>query len=203
MRKLSAVSHGITKEVKPKHMWSIPQPLKKRLRIHKGGYSYRIPRFTFFECNHPDIVGYSACWYKTVRVIRPHFAGEDMSFYKETAEEHPTVTWLYMPMDKGELVTELWESRVEIHDVGRPESRRIQSLVVRLLASHKTIHTDLSTDEDKPGSHVEHWPTLEALPWRLDSAGYAICESFTHLYRRCAERATPTGFRVPRPERRA
>ncbi|KAJ4191175.1 hypothetical protein NW767_010970 [Fusarium falciforme] len=159
LRKLSAVSHGITKEVKPEHMWSIPQPLKKRLRIHKGGYSYRIPRFTFFECNHPDIVGYSACWYKTVRVIRPHFAGEDMIFYKETAEEHPTVTWLYMPMDKGELVTELWESRVEIHDVGRPESRRIQSLVMKTsqgrmwnIGLHSRRHPGVWTLLDTPSA---------------------------------------------------
>lgn len=152
-------------------MWVIPQPLKKRLRIHKGEHDHGIPRFNFFECNHMGIIGYSACWYKTVRAIHPHFASEDMTFYKETAAEHPTVTWLYMPMDKGELVTELWESRVEVHDVGRPETRRIQSLVVRLLASHRTIHTDLSIDEDKPRSHVEHRPTLEAPSWRLDSAG--------------------------------
>lgn len=74
-----------------------------------------------------------------------------------------------MPMDKGVLVTELWESRVEIHDVGRPESRRIQSLVVRPLTPYKAARADLSIDEDEPGPHVEHWTTLEAPSRHLGS----------------------------------
>ncbi|KAJ4328448.1 hypothetical protein N0V84_001132 [Fusarium piperis] len=159
LRKLSTVSDGITEELKPGQMWAIPQPLKKQLRIHRGGYRYRIPRFTFFECNHPDIVGYSACWYKTVRVIYPHFPGEDMSFYKETAAEHLMVTWLYMPMDKGELVTKIWESKVEIHDVGRPESRRIKSIVMETsqgrmwnIGLHSRRHSGVWTLLDKPSA---------------------------------------------------
>ncbi|RMJ07717.1 hypothetical protein CDV36_012681 [Fusarium kuroshium] len=174
LRKLSTVSNGITEEVKPEHMWAIPQPLKKRLRIHKGGYCYRIPRFTFFEINHPDVIGYSACWYKTVRVIHPHFAGEDITFYKETAAEHPTVTWLYMPMDKGELVTELWESKVEIHGVGRPESRRIQSLVMKTsqgrmwnIGLHSRRHHGVWTLLDTPSaspSRIYIEDTLTELP---------------------------------------
>ncbi|KAL2676617.1 hypothetical protein Neosp_010381 [[Neocosmospora] mangrovei] len=159
LRKLSTVSHGVAEELKPEHMWVIPHPLKKRLRIHKGEHDHGIPRFTFFECNHMGIIGYSACWYKTVRVIHPHFADEDMSFYKETAAEHPTVTWLYMPMDNGELVTELWESRVEIHDVGRPEARRIQSLVMKTsqgrmwnIGLHSRRHPGVWTLLDKPSA---------------------------------------------------
>ncbi|KAM0424248.1 hypothetical protein ACHAPT_010620 [Fusarium lateritium] len=108
LRKLSSVSSTVD-ELKCQQMWVIPQPLKKQFRFHNRRYSSRIPRFNFFECNHPDIIGYSACWYRTVSVVHAHVPGEDLRFYANTAADFPSGVWLYLPMDKGELVTELWD----------------------------------------------------------------------------------------------
>ncbi|KAI0882241.1 uncharacterized protein GGS22DRAFT_191411 [Annulohypoxylon maeteangense] len=71
--------------------------------VKYGGY----PQMDSFDCNHPDIIGYSAAvgGYGVVAIFS-HFRGSDFSMYGEVNPLHP-VTWVYMPINQGELVTEI------------------------------------------------------------------------------------------------
>lgn len=66
---------------------------------------------TFFACNEDDIMGYSVCSTGMgVLYIHTHFKGEtDLEFYNafENRPNSGTLVWLYMPIAKGELLTEI------------------------------------------------------------------------------------------------
>lgn len=55
--------------------------------------------------NHPEVVGYSFIWDCGLVHIHSHIAGEDTAFYRSI----PPGSCLYMPVDHGELVTEIWQ----------------------------------------------------------------------------------------------
>lgn len=57
-----------------------------------------------FSCNDPLITGYSVLWNYQIAMIHAHKDGEDLSFYQLM----PNARWLYMPVDQGELITEIY-----------------------------------------------------------------------------------------------
>ncbi|KAI1459459.1 hypothetical protein F4805DRAFT_455620 [Annulohypoxylon moriforme] len=64
-------------------------------------------RMTSFDCNASYVIGYSAAISKDgVVAIFAHGSGSDLSMYGEVNPLFP-VTWIYMPVDKGEIVTEI------------------------------------------------------------------------------------------------
>lgn len=66
------------------------------------------------DVNHPGITGYSVYQDSNLATIHAHYAGQDMSFYYQQLYTSKYGLWHYMPVDKGEIIIEIWrrESRV-------------------------------------------------------------------------------------------
>ncbi len=61
-----------------------------------------------FAINDPHITGYSVCWASRLFRLHAHREGEDMSFYRDLDASYDQPTWIYMPTDPGELITDIW-----------------------------------------------------------------------------------------------
>ncbi|XP_044717416.1 uncharacterized protein HRG_08924 [Hirsutella rhossiliensis] len=88
--------------------WSVPEPRTPRFHYFTDGSSSRAPaRMTFFRSNHPEATGYSFLWDCGLVHIHAHVAGEDTAFYRSL----PPGSWLYMPVDHGEFISEIWQQK--------------------------------------------------------------------------------------------
>lgn len=65
-------------------------------------------RMVPFEFNKPNITGYSACWRGRILHLQAHTEGEDLAFYGDIDAHQRSAVWIYMPVDPGELLSELW-----------------------------------------------------------------------------------------------
>ncbi|KAF5599989.1 hypothetical protein FPANT_2866 [Fusarium pseudoanthophilum] len=81
-------------------------------------------RMVALEFNEPEIMGYSACWYKDQLVdLHTHKAEESLAFYRELDEMAkqklakeksddstaiPSPYWTYHPLNAGERVEQVW-----------------------------------------------------------------------------------------------
>ena len=63
---------------------------------------------TFLDCNELAITGYSACWRTRVLTLHAHRDGEGTEFYDVQDMLHENAIWLYMPVDRGEFISEIW-----------------------------------------------------------------------------------------------
>ena len=102
----------------PQRRWKLSWPspgitdpvidLRTRMIARQGPQALRM---TFFRCNEDNIIGYSVCSAGMgVLYIHTHFKGEtDLEFYNafENRPNSGTLVWLYMPIAKGELLTEI------------------------------------------------------------------------------------------------
>ncbi|KAF4963233.1 hypothetical protein FSARC_8731 [Fusarium sarcochroum] len=60
------------------------------------------------EWNKPEIYGYAFCvWMDTIMKILPHETGQKL-LYDFPSKRQYTYSWIYMPMDPGERISELW-----------------------------------------------------------------------------------------------
>lgn len=60
------------------------------------------------QYNHPTITGYSICWNGRILTIHAHKADEDLAFYTPTTPSQERATWVYVPLDPGDSVAEVW-----------------------------------------------------------------------------------------------
>lgn len=100
--------------------------------------------------NDPDVIGYSACWGKTLMTLHAHRAGENFSFYKDFSAAYPRAVWIHLPMSSGERISEIWGRRGKIHDH--------MGLLVRF--SRLLATSDLADSwkvEDKQSKTDCHW----------------------------------------------
>ncbi|KAI0149967.1 hypothetical protein F4776DRAFT_672115 [Hypoxylon sp. NC0597] len=66
------------------------------------------PRMNSFDCNAPDLTGYSiAMTGERVISIHSHRQDTDLSFYQQLKPIRHPILWLYMPIQKGELITDI------------------------------------------------------------------------------------------------
>ncbi|KYK58590.1 hypothetical protein DCS_05607 [Drechmeria coniospora] len=88
--------------------WSVPEPRTPRFHHFTHDSSHRAPaRMASFLCNHPKATGYSFLWDCGLVHIHSHTADEDTAFYQSIRPG----SWLHMPVDHGELITQIWQQR--------------------------------------------------------------------------------------------
>lgn len=63
------------------------------------------------KCNDPMVTGYSACYLGHIRTLHAHVKGDDLGFYKRFDAYQSHGVCIYMPLDPGELLTEIWLRR--------------------------------------------------------------------------------------------
>jgi hypothetical protein len=68
-----------------------------------------LARLSTVAINDPRVTGYSACRARNLIAIHAHVPAEDTRFYQLEAEPSMFSVWQYMPVDAGEVVTELWK----------------------------------------------------------------------------------------------
>ena len=92
-----------------------------------------VARVSTIVANGPNVVGFSVCRSRHLQAIHTHVQGEDMAFHQLETEPSMFAVWQYMPIDAGEVLTELWKRRDLISGY--------QSLVVSLDAlAHGCFH---------------------------------------------------------------
>ncbi|KAF5022664.1 hypothetical protein F66182_5282 [Fusarium sp. NRRL 66182] len=65
--------------------------------------------FKVFNCDSPGIFGYSACMLDGDLVdLHCHVLGEDFSFYHAGDGERRHAVWVFLPVEKGERIIEVW-----------------------------------------------------------------------------------------------
>jgi hypothetical protein len=67
------------------------------------------------DINEPGVTGYSVCYSRSLLSFRACRPGDDLSFYRDYDSIYRGVLWVYMPVDPGELVTEIWRRDVSIY----------------------------------------------------------------------------------------
>lgn len=93
-------------------VFDLPQPAVDTFRFlafdldDNGKFQPR--RLSSLFINTPEIIGYSASWFQGPRSLHAHTSVDDMSFYQCGDNTDPCFKYLYIPMDKGELVTQFW-----------------------------------------------------------------------------------------------
>ncbi|KAL7787728.1 hypothetical protein V8C37DRAFT_389806 [Trichoderma ceciliae] len=91
--------------------WNIPEPKRARFHYFDADNPKLAPaRMTSFKCNDPAINGYSLLWASGLALFHAHTAGEDTSLYQSA----PRASWLYIPMDRDEVITEVWQRKARL-----------------------------------------------------------------------------------------
>ncbi|CAH0046392.1 unnamed protein product, partial [Clonostachys solani] len=91
--------------------WATPQPYNNLPLVYSLTTSdaSTLTRIKVAEWNMPSITGYSVRWDVRLSSIHAHVRGEDdFAFYDEMSRKRPRAVWLYMPMDEGELIEQVW-----------------------------------------------------------------------------------------------
>lgn len=66
-------------------------------------------RMISIECNSPEITGYSACWYHRIIALYAHCKGGATPFYEEIDACYQNAIWIYLPLDKNEWISDIWQ----------------------------------------------------------------------------------------------
>ncbi|KAK3300334.1 uncharacterized protein B0H64DRAFT_380644 [Chaetomium fimeti] len=66
-------------------------------------------RMSAIKCNDPSVIGYSVCCTLDFVTIHAHSPKEDAEFYRRS--RNTCAVWQYMPVDKGELLVEVWKRK--------------------------------------------------------------------------------------------
>ncbi|KAI8959431.1 hypothetical protein F5Y11DRAFT_368065 [Daldinia sp. FL1419] len=86
--------------------WDIPRLPTSVVRHYSlGGTAHRMASVPY---NTPAVIAYSFCWNRQLISIYAHIAGEDSLLYKSTSTDRTGDIWLYMPINSGEYITEIW-----------------------------------------------------------------------------------------------
>uniref|UniRef100_A0A8H7TTW3 Uncharacterized protein n=1 Tax=Bionectria ochroleuca TaxID=29856 RepID=A0A8H7TTW3_BIOOC len=93
------------------YCWSAPQEVDNvpfLYPIQTDDFSTPM-RVKFVEFNSPSVTGYSVRWTSQLASFHAHTRGEeDFAFYDEFKGKPQRAVWVYMPMDEGELMDEVW-----------------------------------------------------------------------------------------------
>lgn len=101
------------------------------------------PRMFSVEFANPAVRGFSACWRRSILHIHAHYDGEGLAFYKKFP---PNSTWIYMPVEAGETISDVWVRRTK-HS--RHMALRVGRL--RLVSSYRLQVADCFEVADEPG----------------------------------------------------
>ncbi|KAI1820722.1 hypothetical protein F4861DRAFT_533485 [Xylaria intraflava] len=91
--------------------WATPQPSPERFlltTLTKSSAPFKMAALGLDE----NVTGCSFCWEHRILTLKAHTYGEDLSYYKDILLSHPCALWIYIPLRKGEVITEIWQRRL-------------------------------------------------------------------------------------------
>ena len=80
--------------------------------------------------NGPRVTGYSVCRARDLLAMHTHVAGEETNFYQVESAQNMFAVWHYMPVDVGEVVTEVWQRRDRLSGSMSLLVRRVAPLII-------------------------------------------------------------------------
>ncbi|KAL1864061.1 hypothetical protein VTK73DRAFT_6190 [Phialemonium thermophilum] len=102
----------------PRNMtWTTPMAPSELEQVYLQPYSpdSALPLQSYqmaaLECNGPDVTGYSACWAGNLLLLHAHHHDEDLACYRDLGDNHGNAMWIHMPLEPGELLSEVWVRR--------------------------------------------------------------------------------------------
>lgn len=112
LRSLTWTGQTIPKTPSP-ILWATPRSPTEELRFYEVRPSIprAAPLYRMFsvQYNHPAITGYSICWNMRILTIHAHKTDEDLAFYTPDTASQERATWVYVPLDPGDSIAEIWE----------------------------------------------------------------------------------------------
>ncbi|KAF4983946.1 hypothetical protein FZEAL_771 [Fusarium zealandicum] len=130
--------------------WAIPKPLITNIRslpinplldsLDDGSKR----RFGLFQCNYPNVTGYSVCLFEGLQAVHvhAHLRGDDLAFYNNDAPVSPRpVLWIYMPIDRDDRVVEVWACQHDVQGtlVMKTSKGRLWTLGPRLTGEERFV----------------------------------------------------------------
>jgi hypothetical protein len=89
----------------------------------------------YFFCNAPGTIGYSVTMSSgIIMAIYAHKRDEDVQFYQDVSVGNPSLLWMYMPVEQGEYVTEIYGRYIRQWVGPRVMGPPIIGLMVRILS---------------------------------------------------------------------
>ncbi|KAI1115064.1 hypothetical protein F5Y14DRAFT_144337 [Nemania sp. NC0429] len=111
IRRLESVPSNEISRLAENIAWLTPEPRPDRIRFHS--FTSECPtqlQMTSFICNDARTTAYSACWGWPILDLRAHTTdGEDEAPYNEAVMRRKNTVWLYMPVDEGEFISQIWK----------------------------------------------------------------------------------------------
>ena len=121
------------------------------------------------DINEPGVTGYSVCYSRGPLCFRAHRPGDDLSFYRDYDGVYRQTLWIYMPVDPGELVTEIWRRDVRIQfDASLVVSEDMLGAAVIKVAEH--LRHQMRTNR---GRTIAVGPTV--MPSFLKPTWHQVC----------------------------
>ncbi len=71
-------------------------------------------RLSTIVANDARVTGYSVCRARNLLAMHAHIPGEDTDFYHTEAVQNMFAVWQYMPVDEGEILTEVWQRKERV-----------------------------------------------------------------------------------------
>jgi hypothetical protein len=88
--------------------WNVPRSNSVRFEhCSSSDVAELPPRMASLVCNRPSIAGYSMLWSGGLVQLHAHRRDESKVMYKYSSHK----SWLHMPIDAGEVITEIWLRR--------------------------------------------------------------------------------------------
>ncbi|VUC36974.1 unnamed protein product, partial [Clonostachys rosea] len=94
-------------------LWPAPQSQPSNLRLWSLDECTYQTRMTYLDLNKPSTRGYSICWYYDLMAICPLNSDGDKPNYQAWDIDRPKTIWVYLPIDQGEMIVELWKAVAE------------------------------------------------------------------------------------------
>lgn len=121
------------------------------------------------DINEPGVTGYSVCYSRGPLYFHAHRPGDDLSFYRDYDGVYRQTLWVYMPVDPGELVTEIWRRDVRVQfDASLVVSEDMLGAAVIKVADH--LRHQMRTNR---GRTIAVGPTV--MPSFLKPTWHQVC----------------------------
>lgn len=130
---------------------ALPHP-SPQLRIEQLHADRKPRRLDCFDCNGPEIMGYSACWNDGLVTIITHKTGRSVNAEAMEADAI-SGSWLYAPVDVGETISEVWKKEGSRQPVPLAVSvfARNRRLLIRVVQNEHRSHHYLRAPSDARG----------------------------------------------------
>ncbi|KAI1821607.1 hypothetical protein F4861DRAFT_518075 [Xylaria intraflava] len=175
IRRLECTPSDAISELATNIAWLTPEPRPDLIRLRPiSAFPRTHLRMASTVCNDPRTTAYSASWLFHVFHLHAHIDGEDSKYNSVTLPSAKHMIWLYMPINKGEYISQIWKRAAPIihnHDLALlmvTNKGRTMMLGAQLRYHWAPCNWTLLYSSDGSASRI----FFEACPWGISKLGF-------------------------------